>query len=189
MSDPGFFNLFDRSNDDEEEKKDEDGDEKKNTVSDTEEDEEKENNIIVNSMVLPFLPRNLDSLNFGIPRIIIHSSHTILPESNGIPVPETTTIMPIKVRPILFQCIICQSNQVQTVNFPCMHACFCIECAKPSLNHSTCCPECREPYQHISMLYPSYIEAKINDLEPPEPPVSTSSCSADEPVWKKQKTN
>jgi len=54
---------------------------------------------------------------------------------------------------IKLSCLICQTNQIQTVNFPCMHACFCLQCAKPSLERFKSCPVCRIKYQHIARLY------------------------------------
>ncbi len=103
------------------------------------------------------------------------------PESEwaGIPVPETNALAPVEAKAIIFRCVACQHNQIQTVNFPCMHSCFCIQCAKPSVQYSEKCPVCRTKYVHISILYPSYIDAK-SECE--------SSSSSEEPPHKKQKT-
>lgn len=87
----------------------------------------------------------------------------ILNDDMGIPVPETGSAAAVEVTDIQIPCIICASNQIQTVNFPCMHACFCVECASPSVMHSNICPVCRVQYMHISMLYLQYKET----AEPP----------------------
>lgn len=73
----------------------------------------------------------------------------------GIPCPDSAAPT-IEARPIVLACVICRQNQIQTVNFPCMHATFCLECARPSVEHSKRCPICRTDYVHISMLYLSY---------------------------------
>lgn len=74
----------------------------------------------------------------------------------GIPCPDKNTLPQVEAKPILLRCIICRENQIQTVNFPCMHACFCTNCASESLKYSNNCPQCRTEYMHISMLYLCY---------------------------------
>jgi len=81
---------------------------------------------------------------------------------DGIPCPETGTGEEAKA--VVLQCSICRNNQIQTVNFPCMHACFCLECAKPSVMQSNICPQCRTQYMHISMLYLCYRDADVDDI-------------------------
>lgn len=78
----------------------------------------------------------------------------------GIPCPEQNTIPPVEAKPIILRCVICKENQVQTVNFPCMHACFCTKCASDSLKYSKNCPHCRTEYMHISMLYLCYNDSE-----------------------------
>lgn len=82
----------------------------------------------------------------------------------GIPCPEKNTLPTTEAKAILLRCVVCSENQIQTVNFPCMHACFCLDCASESLKHSQNCPQCREDYMHISMLYLSYLEADEEDI-------------------------
>jgi hypothetical protein len=73
---------------------------------------------------------------------------------NGIPCPQNGET--IEAKEIIASCVICHVNQIQTVNFPCMHACFCLNCARPAVQHSKKCPQCRNKYMHVSMLYLSY---------------------------------
>ena len=87
-------------------------------------------------------------------------------KDHGIPCPTPNTILPVEAKAIVLRCVICRSNQIQTVNFPCMHACFCIDCASPSLNHSNTCPQCRTEYMHISMLYLCSDDPTEEDIEP-----------------------
>lgn len=84
----------------------------------------------------------------------------------GIPCPENNTVPPIEAKAIVLRCVVCGENQIQTVNFPCMHACFCVICASQSLAHSDRCPQCRANYMHISMLYLCYGDASHEDLPP-----------------------
>lgn len=77
----------------------------------------------------------------------------------GIPVPTDVDVVPVEANNISLPCVICMTNQIQTVNFPCMHACFCVACAAPSTVHSNVCPICRVQYMHISMLYLQYKES------------------------------
>ena len=72
----------------------------------------------------------------------------------GIPCPESGPVQ--EAKPIVPRCLVCRTNMIQTVNFPCMHACFCLECAQPAVQHSKKCPQCRTEYLHISMLYLAY---------------------------------
>lgn len=97
---------------------------------------------------------------------------------NGIPCPETGTTHEAKA--IVLSCVICQVNQIQTVNFPCMHACFCLDCVRPSIMHSNICPICRTRYASISMLYLSAVNASQKDLvlRPGELSMPTSVASA-----------
>lgn len=97
-------------------------------------------------------------LVLDIPLDNIPSNHIF---SYGIPCPETNSILPVELKNISLPCVVCQINQIQTVNFPCMHACFCIECAKPALGHSSKCPQCRTELMHVSLLYLPY-----KDCEP-----------------------
>jgi len=83
----------------------------------------------------------------------------------GIPVPLETVSEPIEAKAIVAKCVICHTNQVQTVNFPCMHACFCIVCASPAVRHSHTCPNCRTDYLHVSVLYLTYTDAIEDDLK------------------------
>lgn len=84
----------------------------------------------------------------------------------GIPCPPQNTIPTVEAKAIVLRCVICRENQIQTVNFPCMHACFCINCAAPALNHSATCPQCRTAYMHISMLYLCSGDPTDEDIEP-----------------------
>ena len=84
--------------------------------------------------------------------------------SLGIPCPDENTLPVIEAKAIVLRCVVCGENQIQTVNFPCMHACFCLNCASASLKHSKNCPHCRETYMHISMLYLSYEDAYEDDI-------------------------
>jgi hypothetical protein len=81
----------------------------------------------------------------------------------GIPCPDTEVIKADLAKPIVAECVACKTNQIQTVNFPCMHACYCLECAKPSLRTMNTCPVCRCVYMHISVLYLSYREVNETD--------------------------
>lgn len=81
---------------------------------------------------------------------------------NGIPCPLSGQAYEAKAT--ILQCVICRHNQIQTVNFPCMHACFCLECVRPSVMHSNICPQCRTQYMNVSMLYLVQSNASINDL-------------------------
>lgn len=72
----------------------------------------------------------------------------------GIPCPESGPVQ--EAKPVVPRCLVCRTNMIQTVNFPCMHACFCLECAQPAVQHSKKCPQCRTEYLHISMLYLAY---------------------------------
>jgi hypothetical protein len=78
---------------------------------------------------------------------------------NGIPCPDNGET--IEAAPILLQCSICYVNQIQTVNFPCMHACFCLSCVRPAIRNSDICPICRTQFMHVSMIYLNY-----QDCEP-----------------------
>jgi hypothetical protein len=81
----------------------------------------------------------------------------------GVPCPESGVTEEAKA--IVLRCAICQSNQVQTVNFPCMHACFCLDCAGPAVQQSNICPQCRTAYMHVSMLYLCYKDADDDDIK------------------------
>lgn len=81
-------------------------------------------------------------------------------EVNGIPCPLNGET--IEATPIILQCSICHINQIQTVNFPCMHACFCLNCVRPAVRNSNKCPICRTDYMNVSMIYLNY-----QDYEPP----------------------
>ena len=61
-----------------------------------------------------------------------------------------------EAKTIMAVCVICGINQIQTVNFPCRHACFCLGCARPAVMHSNVCPICRLVYERIDQLYLSY---------------------------------
>lgn len=97
---------------------------------------------------------------------------TLQDSSLGIPVPTVDNAESTEAKNVQLPCLICMTNQIQTVNFPCMHACFCVSCAKPSVMHSNICPVCRTQYMHVSMLYLQYKEAHSDEppkpLEPPE---------------------
>ena len=103
-------------------------------------------------------------------RIFLSSSAS--QSAPSVPVPETSTAGTLIAKPIILACVVCRENQIQTVNFPCMHACFCLACAQPSLQHSQTCPQCRTPYEHIAMLYLLY-----------------SDHNCDQPLKKKQRVN
>ena len=75
-------------------------------------------------------------------------------EVNGIPCPMNGETE--EATPVLLQCSICRVNQIQTVNFPCMHACFCLGCVRPAVRNSDICPICRTPYMNVSVLYINY---------------------------------
>ena len=92
------------------------------------------------------------------------SSPGLEKNSLGIPCPDENTLPVIEAKAIVLRCVVCGENQIQTVNFPCMHACFCLNCASASLKHSKNCPHCRETYMHISMLYLSYGDADEDDI-------------------------
>jgi hypothetical protein len=84
-------------------------------------------------------------------------------QANGIPCPQSGDV--IEAKAIILKCSICHVNQIQTVNFPCMHACFCLSCVRPAIMHSNVCPQCREQYMHISMLYLCYNDASHSDIK------------------------
>jgi hypothetical protein len=84
----------------------------------------------------------------------------------GIPCPLPGTVPSVEAKAIVLRCVVCRENQIQTVNFPCMHACFCVNCASPSLNHSKTCAQCRTAYMHISMLYLCSGDPTEEDIEP-----------------------
>jgi hypothetical protein len=86
-------------------------------------------------------------------------------KEHGIPCPIPNTIPSVEAKPLVLRCVICKENQIQTVNFPCMHACFCVNCASPSLNHSNTCPQCRTIYMHISLLYICSSDPTDEDIE------------------------
>ena len=79
----------------------------------------------------------------------------------GIPIPEGKNISNIEAKPILLPCVVCKYNQIQTVNFPCMHATFCLECIRNSISFSPYCPQCRAPFLQVSMLYLCYEDYNI----------------------------
>jgi hypothetical protein len=85
------------------------------------------------------------------------NDHTV----NGIPCPQNGET--VEAKAIIASCVICHVNQIQTVNFPCMHACFCLNCARPALQYSSKCPQCRNKYMHVSMLYLSYKD--VNEVD------------------------
>lgn len=111
----------------------------------------------------------------ALPRITVNEH-----EVDGIPCPTTGTSFEAKA--IIAPCVICNHNQIQTVNFPCMHACFCLECVKPSVRHNNTCPQCREPYMNISMLYLSYTNAPIEEKASSVPTDSPSAFAVPPPV-------
>jgi hypothetical protein len=82
----------------------------------------------------------------------------------GIPVPSESAANTCEAKAIVLACVLCSVNQIQTVNFPCMHACFCLECAKPAVANSKCCPICRINYMHVSMMYLQQKDATMKDL-------------------------
>ena len=82
----------------------------------------------------------------------------------GIPVPSESVASTHEAKAIVLACVLCSVNQIQTVNFPCMHACFCLECAKPAVTHSKCCPICRINYMHVSIMYLQQKDATMKDL-------------------------
>jgi len=85
-------------------------------------------------------------------------------EKEFIPCPEPGIIPVTEAKAIVAKCVICHTNQIETVNFPCMHACFCIECASPALGHSEKCPQCRTICMHVAMLYLMHTYATSEDL-------------------------
>lgn len=84
--------------------------------------------------------------------------------ANGIPCPPKGESHEAKA--IIMRCRICHLNQIQTVNFPCMHSCFCLECVRTSLAHDNRCPICRTEYLHISMWFPCTEDATEDDIVP-----------------------
>ena len=93
----------------------------------------------------------------------VHINNTHRRGMYGVPCPESGVTEEAKA--IVLRCAICQSNQVQTVNFPCMHACFCLDCAGPAVQQSNICPQCRTAYMHVSMLYLCYKDADDDDIK------------------------
>lgn len=102
-------------------------------------------------------------------------------KKGDIPVPDTNAITPTEAKPVLLRCVVCQENQIQTVNFPCMHACFCILCAKPAITFSKACPQCRKMCASVSILY-----VCCSDVVRPD--VVRSDEENDERPAKRQKT-
>ncbi len=68
-------------------------------------------------------------------------------------IPANNDIKDEEAKPIILACSICQTNLVQTVNFPCMHALYCGSCARPSFHVAHNCSLCRTPIAHIARLY------------------------------------
>ena len=81
-----------------------------------------------------------------------------------VPCPAPGTVPTIEAKAIVAKCVVCHVNQIQTVNFPCMHACFCIDCATPALEHSEVCPQCRTVCMHVAMLYLVHTDARAEDF-------------------------
>jgi hypothetical protein len=67
--------------------------------------------------------------------------------------PAIDSLVPIEAKETCFECVVCQTNQIQTVITPCMHACYCSGCAKTALAFSKDCPKCRHKVEKISPLY------------------------------------
>jgi len=80
----------------------------------------------------------------------------------GIPCPEPGSVKALEAVPILLRCVVCHSNQINTVNFPCMHASFCVDCTSQSVLHSNKCPICRTHIMHVSMLYLCHTDTELN---------------------------
>jgi hypothetical protein len=67
--------------------------------------------------------------------------------------PTIDSLVPTEAKQTSFECVVCQTNQIQTVITPCMHACYCSGCAKTALRFSQDCPKCRRKVEKISPLY------------------------------------
>lgn len=67
--------------------------------------------------------------------------------------PIIDSLVPTEAKQTCFECVVCQTNQIQTVITPCMHACYCSACAKTALAFSKDCPKCRHKVEKISPLY------------------------------------
>lgn len=67
--------------------------------------------------------------------------------------PVIDSLVPTEAKQTCFECVVCQTNQIQTVITPCMHACYCSACAKTALAFSKDCPKCRHKVEKISPLY------------------------------------
>lgn len=54
------------------------------------------------------------------------------------------------------QCKICITNKIRTINNPCGHAVFCIECMNECINvsgNNLVCPICRAPINKINLIF------------------------------------
>lgn len=78
------------------------------------------------------------------------------------PCPKPEIFNTVLATPIIVCCIICQTNQIQTVNIPCMHASFCGVCANDAVQNSSKCPDCRGELTNIAPLYLSYTNVESN---------------------------
>ena len=78
----------------------------------------------------------------------------IFPYKNTLPIPEVTSEN-ISV-PIIAECVICKTNIINTINFPCQHACMCVDCSRCYGKVQNICPICRTPLQSIDRIYLSY---------------------------------
>ena len=78
-----------------------------------------------------------------------------------IPVPEAKH--DTEAKPIIPICIVCQSNNINTVIVPCMHSCLCSSCANGILVKPIC-PICRTDILEINRIYMCGKEMDIADV-------------------------
>lgn len=135
------------------ENKNQDGDENRDQDGDENRDGQDNNNnnrVVEDPVIDEDVMGNQAEEKTPIVRQSISADH----EFNGIPCPAEGASE--EAVGIIARCAICQTNQIQTVNFPCMHACFCLMCIRPSISVSKICPICRTEYIMVSMLYLHY---------------------------------
>lgn len=63
--------------------------------------------------------------------------------------------------PIIAACVICQSKQIDTINSPCMHACFCLNCANPATIIDKKCPICRVKLTEVLRMFLCFSDIDI----------------------------
>lgn len=59
-----------------------------------------------------------------------------------------------------FTCIICMSNQIDTIIFPCFHLCMCNDCYKQFSNNQ--CPCCKKSINEVKTIYLAPLENNNN---------------------------